>query len=197
MVIILSRKTHICIFIIIVAAVSFLFIYKAQDAGAYNAGGNSGVDAGGGGVFDIAENNIAYPNTYNEYEEYVRRIENVRMEKDIAPNGFDIISAMRFPLTHKKMGKLELIPAFDRGYGRLVLFFMDGGGNIIFKTEALENNYWFPGQMSQPNDELLCVSFPDLNEDGLDDIIIITKCANGADAYPDAGEGSGAGLGGG
>ena len=129
---------------------------------------SSAGDGSGGELSDAAK-----------YAAYARRIENVRRESDIAANAFEIISSMRFPLTHGKYGRLELIPAIDRAHGRIVLFLADAGGEIVIKTDSLESNSWFPGRVDQPNIGIAGVSFPDLNGDGLDDIIVVARCETG------------------
>ena len=67
-----------------------------------------------------------------------------------------------------------MIPAFDKNYCRLALFFADEQGAIIYKTDQLESNNRILGQMKQPNSKIAAVSFQDLNQDTLMDIILIT-----------------------
>ncbi len=69
-----------------------------------------------------------------------------------------------------------MIPAFDEEYNRLVLFFTDVNGTVLYKTDQLEMNTYVRGQMKQPRQEIAAVSFQDLNQDKKTDIIIITSC---------------------
>ena len=76
-----------------------------------------------------------------------------------------------------------LIPAFDRNYDRLILFFADPDGTVFCKTDQLEMNYRNTGQLKQPNKSISAISFQDLNGDLLTDIIILTSCVNDDGAY--------------
>ncbi|MFG6324998.1 MAG: VCBS repeat-containing protein [Lachnospiraceae bacterium] len=61
-------------------------------------------------------------------------------------------------------------------YNRLALFFVDGDGTILYKSDHLETNSCVIGQMQQPAQEMVSVAFQDLNGDKLTDIILITSC---------------------
>lgn len=111
-----------------------------------------------------------------DYQEYLTRLDSISYTSDIPTNGFRIISNQIFPIELEGYGEVSLMPAFDRKYNRLALFFADENGNVIYKTEQLETNHRAVGQMKQPKCEIAAVSFRDLDEDGLMDIILITAC---------------------
>ena len=117
------------------------------------------------------------------YADYVLRVANARRETDIAANGFEILQEYRYPVTHDTLGDLEFVPAIDRGLGRVVLFFIDAGGEIAFRTDDVESNCWFQGEPRQPNVGVPGIALRDLDGDGLVDIVLICECENPAGAY--------------
>ncbi|MDE6622624.1 MAG: VCBS repeat-containing protein [Lachnospiraceae bacterium] len=72
-----------------------------------------------------------------------------------------------------------MIPAYDKTYNRLALFFVDEDDRIVYKTDRFDTNSCALGQMQQPEQELVSVAFQDLNGDSLTDIILITSCKVG------------------
>ncbi|MDE5697014.1 MAG: VCBS repeat-containing protein [Lachnospiraceae bacterium] len=72
-----------------------------------------------------------------------------------------------------------MLPAYDRTYNRLALFFVDEDDRIVYKTDRFETNSCVLGRMQQPAQELVSVAFQDLNGDTLTDIILITSCEVG------------------
>lgn len=119
---------------------------------------------------------------YEEYEQRFAAIENVQ---DIEANGLQIITAHVFPVLLESFGEEEVtfLPAMDNAYHRLAIFIADSEGKILYKTNQLETNYLFKGSMKQPTTNLAAVSFRDANQDGLTDIILITKCVNDTGDY--------------
>lgn len=115
-----------------------------------------------------------------QYQEYQKRLGAVKYRSDIRKNGFAIVEDQIFPIELSGHGEVSLIPAFDKTYRRLALFFSDDGGQILFWTDQLETNYRIRGEMEQPDSSIAAVSLRDLNRDGCMDIILITSCA-GAD----------------
>lgn len=113
----------------------------------------------------------------SEYKEYMERIDSIEYVSDISSSGFKIIRNQIFPIELAGYGEESLIPAFDRKYNRLVLFFADENEKILYKTEQLETNYRISGKLKQPDCDIAAVSFKDLDEDGCTDIILITACA--------------------
>ena len=139
------------------------------------------------------------------YEEYNARFDAVEHREDITENGFEIVDIHIFPVQYEidmqkemetelvrqmkaqpdadikdlKMNMeapMLMIPAYDKMYNRLALFFVDGDGTILYKSDHLETNSWVIGQMQQPAQEMVSVAFQDLNGDKLTDIILITSC---------------------
>lgn len=117
------------------------------------------------------------------YQEYCRRLESVMQKADIAECGFEIEESQIFPIAFGEDEEVFMIPAFDKTYHRLALFFADGQGNIIYKTDQLETNNRVLGQMQQPNSGIAAVSFQDLNGDDRLDIVLITFCRNNSGDY--------------
>ena len=142
------------------------------------------------------------------YEEYNARFAEVEDREDITEYGFETVDVHIFPVQYEidrqkemetelvrqikaepdadikdlKMSleaPLLMIPAYDRTYNRLALFFVDGEGRIVYKTDRFETNSCVLGQMRQPEQELVSVAFQDLNGDTLTDIILITSCEIG------------------
>ena len=111
------------------------------------------------------------------------RVESARRESDIEANGFEILQEYRYPVTHDTLGELEFIPAIDRALGRVVLFFIDAGGGIAFRTDDVESNRWFRGELRQPNVGVPGIALRDLDGDGLADIVLICECENPGGAY--------------
>ncbi len=139
------------------------------------------------------------------YEEYNARFDAVEHREDITENGFEIVDIHIFPVQYEidmqkemetelvrqmkaqpdadikdlKMNMeapMLMIPAYDKMYNRLALFFVDGDGTILYKSDHLETNSCVIGQMQQPAQEMVSVAFQDLNGDKLTDIILITSC---------------------
>lgn len=142
------------------------------------------------------------------YEEYNARFAAVEYKADITENGFEIVDIHIFPVQYdidkqKEMetelvrqmkaepnadvkdlkmnmeAPLLMIPAYDKTYNRLALFFVDEDDRIMYKTDRFETNSCVLGQVQQPVQELVSVAFQDLNGDMLTDIILITSCEVG------------------
>ncbi len=111
-----------------------------------------------------------------QYQEYKLRLEAIEKRSDISANGYDIVESQIFPIEVTGYGEVSMIPAFDKAYNRLALFFAEENGNIIYKTDQLETNNRVLGQMKQPDCDIAAVSFRDLDEDGHMDIILLTSC---------------------
>ncbi|MCL1874263.1 MAG: VCBS repeat-containing protein [Clostridiales bacterium] len=119
------------------------------------------------------------------FEPYSESFKNVRFEEEITQNGFVFIETQVFTIKHEKMGELKLLPAIHKEFNRLAFFFASDDGYIVFKTDDFISNSWLKGQARQTNRDLVCLSFTDLNGDGLDDIIIISACRNQFGIYAD------------
>lgn len=118
-----------------------------------------------------------------EYEDYYDRFMSIENRDGIAAGGgFLVVEDQIFPLEPEE-DSILMVPAFDGRYNRLALFFVDGDGQILYRTEQLETNYCVRGQMKQPIQAIAAVSFQDLNRDGRTDIILITSCVNESGAY--------------
>lgn len=119
---------------------------------------------------------------YQEYEENFAAIEHV---DDIRENGFRAIWSEGLPALFESFGEEEVMvfPIMNDTYHRLALLVTDSQGNVLYKTNQLETNYKWLGQLEQPNRSLASIAFQDLNGDGLTDIILITNCRNKTGEY--------------
>lgn len=119
---------------------------------------------------------------YQEYQESFAAIETV---DDIEANGYEVLESQSFPVVLESFGEEEVIflPIIEKQYHRLAVLIVDAEGRVLFKTNQLETNNRFLGQLEQPTKDVAAVSFHDVNEDGLTDIILITNCENETGAY--------------
>lgn len=120
-----------------------------------------------------------------KYQEYQERFEAMETVEDIEENGYKIIENQSFPVVLESFGEEESIflPILDRQYRRLAVLITDAEGKILFKTNQLETNNKCLGQLEQPTRDIAAVSFKDVNQDGLTDIILITSCENDTGSY--------------
>lgn len=117
------------------------------------------------------------------YESYLQRFLQIDRESEITLSGFRVIEDQIFPIETKSFGQVFMIPAIEREYHRLALFFAREDGSIVYKTDQLASNNRNTGGMEQPVKELAAVSFQELNGDGLMDIVLITTCENSSGSY--------------
>lgn len=113
-----------------------------------------------------------------QYMEYQERLSAVKQSDDLSQYGFAPIQEQIFAFEMAEYGTVTMIPALDRTYHRLILFFEDQTGQIISYTDQLAVNNYYIGQMDQPCRGIAAVSFRDLNKDGFLDIILIASCLN-------------------
>lgn len=117
------------------------------------------------------------------YQSYRQRLSNIHDYSEIESAGFDIIESQIFPIETRSFGQVFLVPALDKNYHRLILFFTDEDGTVVYKTDQLEVNNRNPGELKQPVRELKAVSFQELNGDGYMDIVLIATCINNKGDY--------------
>lgn len=72
--------------------------------------------------------------------------------------------------------EIDMYAAVHTELGRSAIFFADSDGNIIYKIEDLECNYFQKGSLYQPNIAIAAIGTRDVNYDGLMDILLITHC---------------------
>lgn len=156
-----------------------------ESMGTGTVGMTEGAEAGSGGMSgNLSEaSGDTDKDTLERYREYRRRFEAVEYKADIEPCGFRIIVSQIFPIELSGVGEVNLIPAFDTDYDRLLLFFAHSDGTIVYKTDQLETNNRSRGTLQQPNKGIAAISFQDLNGNGLTDIVLITSCMNETGAY--------------
>lgn len=108
------------------------------------------------------------------YQEYRSRLNGIQNRSELAPNGFRVVRWQMFPVWLENLGEVTFIPVMEENYRRLALFFADEEGNIVFRTDQLACNFTNLGEMKQDNTGIAAVSFQDVDEDGLTDIVLIT-----------------------
>ena len=120
-----------------------------------------------------------------QYEDYQDRFAAIECRGDISEQGFYAIEEQSFPVILESFGEEEVtfLPIMDGTYHRMALLIMDSDENVLYKTNQLETNNRYLGEMKQPTRDLAAVSFPDVNGDGLTDIILITDCVNDVGDY--------------
>ena len=113
-----------------------------------------------------------------EYEAFLGRMGAIRRREEIGEAGLLMVEEQIFPLEVAGRGEVFLIPALDPQYRRLVLFFAEPGegGEIVFWTEQLGANGQVPGRLRQGCRGVAAVSFPDMDGDGRQDVVLITVC---------------------
>lgn len=121
---------------------------------------------------------------YEKYEADFAAIEHV---DDIEKYGYTVFEEETHFVLLETFGEeeVQVLPAMDDTYHRLAVFIADSSGNILYKTNQLETNFKWLGQLEQPNIGLLSISFRDMNQDGLRDITLITSCQNKTGEYAD------------
>lgn len=117
------------------------------------------------------------------YESYQQRFLQIEKRSEIASAGFRVIEDQVFPIETRSFGQVFMIPAIEKNYHRLALFFAREDGTIVYKTDQLESNNRNVGKLEQPVTALAAVSFQELNGDGLMDIVLITTCVNDSGSY--------------
>ncbi len=117
------------------------------------------------------------------YESYQQRFLQIERQSQIEAAGFRVIEDQIFPIETRSFGQVFMIPAIEKDYHRLALFFAQENGMIVYKTDQLEANNRNVGKLEQPVRELAAVSFQELNGDGLMDIVLITTCVNSSGSY--------------
>ncbi len=108
------------------------------------------------------------------YRQYMGRLESIESRAQIEGEGFTVVWEQVFPMETAAYGEVVLIPAIDRQYHRLVLFFAAQDGRIVYKTEQLAANYIVYGSLDQLNQGIAAVSFQDMNADGLTDVVLVS-----------------------
>lgn len=114
---------------------------------------------------------------------YLAMFHSITTLASVATNGYITLDTThiidRFSLNNASSGErneLDVYAAVHPILGRAALFFADTDGNIIYKTEDLECNYFQKGSLSQPNIAIAAIATRDVNHDGLMDILLITRC---------------------
>jgi len=120
-----------------------------------------------------------------QYEDYQERFAAIENAEDVPKQGFYAIEDQSFPRLLESFGEEEVtfLPIMDSAYRRMALLITDSSGNVLYKTNQLETNNCYLGEMKQPTRDLAAVSFQDVNGDGQTDIILITDCVNDAGDY--------------
>ena len=120
-----------------------------------------------------------------EYQAYEERFASIEGMEDLEENQYEIMEDQIFPVTLEtiRQEELTLVPAIDRSLNRAALFFLDGAGQVVYRFNQLEANYRLKGELKQAVKDVIGVSFSDVNQDGLKDIILISRCENPSGSY--------------
>jgi len=118
-----------------------------------------------------------------DYQDYQDRLLAIEGQWEIDSSGFRTIEDQIFPIETECFGSVYLVPAMERQYHRLVLFFVREDGTVVYCTDQLAANNWNIGSLEQPIESISAVSFQDLDLDGRTDIVLITDCRNKSGAY--------------
>lgn len=122
-----------------------------------------------------------------DYNEYVTGFAAIEDTNDIEENGFHVIEDQSFSVILESFldGETEVnfVPVMYERYNRLGILITDSSGKVLYKTNQLETNNKWLGQLQQPTRGIAAVSFQDLDMDGLTDIILITDCENDTGEY--------------
>lgn len=184
-----KKKRNICV--CLTAALCALLL---------GCGGNGATAQGGGDVGGPAQEltqdlpdvgDIGSPNTavsdaaaaqawQREYQAYQERLYGIQQKSEITENGFAIMEEQVFEIPLENLGYITFVPALDERYHRLALFFFDEDGRNVYTTDQLEMNFINSGELEQPIQGVSAVSFQDVNEDGMTDIVLIASCENEA-----------------
>lgn len=113
-----------------------------------------------------------------KYQEYYQRFNGIEMETDIAGKGFRVIEEQVFSVAIKNFGEVSFVPAMDQQYQRLAVFLVGADGCVIYKTDELATNHQQRGELKQLNRGIAAVSFQDVNDDRMTDILLISFCGN-------------------
>lgn len=116
-------------------------------------------------------------------DSYLAGFNSITTLADVAAGGYITVDTTHiidsFSLNNGRSGKINectIYAAVHSGLGRAALFFANADGNIIYKTEDLECNYYQKGSLYQPNIAIAAIGTRDVNHDGLMDILLITRC---------------------
>lgn len=119
-----------------------------------------------------------------EYLAYQERLNGIGSRDEIEQNGFAVMEEQVFEITLENFGEVTFLPALEETYRRLVLFFADAEGKIVYRTDQLEMNFFNSGALAQPIRGISAVSFQDVNGDGSTDIVLIASCENESSEKP-------------
>ena len=134
----------------------------------------------------------ASPVILESYYSYRERFEKIQSIDDLQQQNFQLLEDQIFSLPLEKPQEenaeeqgeeVWFYAALDRRYHRLAVFLTDEEGKILYKTDQLQANYCYPGEMRQPVEGLASVAFQDVDNDGDTDIILIAKCHNDRGEY--------------
>lgn len=122
----------------------------------------------------------------SDYSRYLAHFESINNLEDIERAGYeisDITYITSYFQTTSIDSECTIYPAINKQYGRIALFFADAEGNVLYKTEDLECNYFFKESLYQPNIAIAAMAERDINGDGSKDILIIVRCLDDGNKF--------------
>ena len=121
----------------------------------------------------------------SDYELYFARFESIETLEDAEKTGYEISPGTYITDSFEAAGISEctVYPAINKQFGRAALFFADENGLVLYKTEDLECNNFLKGSLYQLNVAVAATAVRDLNGDGLQDIILVSRCFDGGNKF--------------
>ena len=112
--------------------------------------------------------------TVSDLDQYIFRFNSINTLTQAKADGYENVGFITdfFPAACINAQCTAYI-TINRQYGRLALFFADDD-RILYKTEDLECNNIYQGQLTQPNADVAAISERDVNGDGRKDILLIS-----------------------
>ncbi len=114
-----------------------------------------------------------------DYEAYSTRLEAINTIADAKKAGYELSSMTLkigdFVFTEKE-NECTIYATVNKQFGRVALFIADETDKVLYKTEDIECNYFYRDSINQPNINIAAIAIRDINDDGLQDIVIISRC---------------------
>ena len=113
----------------------------------------------------------------SDYAMYLKRFNSISTISEAKEAGYEIVGIITdYFMTACINGECTVYTAVNRQYGRAAIFFIHANGDVLYKTEDLECNYFFGDSLYQPNADIAAISERDINGDGMNDILLISIC---------------------
>lgn len=98
-----------------------------------------------------------------------------QVKKNIKDENIEIFENQCFMTSFKNWGKVKFVTARDLDKNTLKFYLIDDEGKILYELMNFNNGFYFSDESRYELLEVLAVAFRDLNNDGLKDILVVTK----------------------